>query len=415
MLFDGDLEIEVEGGKLPTAPGQIELQLYPKAKLIAHIFGPGAVSARFSVGPSDEPKFSVPKGVDLTPPDDSVLAKRDASSRGEFRVGLLQAGDLGVASRLLFHVSGALEAPVSPRRLDSGGRQPQLDFALPGWDLVLVPGELTPGCEDFAALIQATPTSLPISMAEVDRLRRRLFIMLSFLANRELGIGPVCGLDSRGEVVWAEWGTPRLKLGKPGINWCPALLIEAALPELADGFTAISTDTDLEAIVDRAIGYSLAANGDEVIEVRIPIVCSGLELLAWALLQREGWLADADARRKIGTAASVRLLLKWAEIPTKVPSSLPNLEARLRRSGQPTWEGPEILFNLRNSMVHPPKRLDDPEWPDGEDLVDAWLLGTWYLELALLRVLEYGGEYWSRVRLNRPAADLELVPWATDG
>jgi hypothetical protein len=415
LLFDGDLEIEADDGKRHTAPGQVELQLYPKPKLLAHVFGPAVVSAAFFSGEgSNEPKFSVPNGADLKPPDDSVLAKRDAPSRGEFYAGHLQAGDLSLASHLVFHLSGALEALASPRQLDGRGRQPQLDFALPGWELVLVPGTTTPKCEDFAAIVQAIPTSPPISIADVDRLHRWLFILFGFLANREIGIGPACGLDAQGEVVWAEWGAPRLKMGKPGVNWCPPLLVGTALPELATGLALVSADRDLEVIIDRAIGYSLAANGDEVIEVRIPIVCSGLELLAWALLQREGWLADGDARRKIGTAASVRLLLKWAGIPTAVPSSLPNLEARLRRSGQPAWEGPEILFNLRNSMVHPPKRLNDPEWPDAEDLVDAWQLGTWYLELALLRVFEYDGEYWSRIRLGRPAGDLEPVPWASD-
>lgn len=53
------------------------------------------------------------------------------------------------------------------------------------------------------------------------------------------------------------------------------LWFEAALPELAEGLCAIVSDPDLEVIVDRAIGYSLAANGGEVIEVKIPIVYSG--------------------------------------------------------------------------------------------------------------------------------------------
>jgi hypothetical protein len=192
-------------------------------------------------------------------------------------------------------------------------------------------------------------------------------------------------------------------------------LVEAALPELAKGLSAVASDPDLEVIVDRAIGYSLAANGEEVIEVRIPIVCSGLELLAWAVLQREDWLINADSRRRLGTAASVRLLLKWAGIPTAVPASLPLLADYLSARGQPAWEGPEILFNVRNAMVHPPKHLTEPEWPDAELLFEAWQLGTWYLELALLRILGYHGHYWSRIRLNRPGADGEPVPWcATD-
>lgn len=97
-----------------------------------------------------------------------------------------------------------------------------------------------------------------------------------------------------------------------------------------------------------------------------------------------------------------------------MPESLLVLSDRLKATGKTRWEGPEILFELRNAMVHPPKHLDDIQWPEGEELVDAWLLGTWYLELGLLRVLGYDGKYWERTRLNRPAADLDPVPWAVD-
>jgi hypothetical protein len=147
-----------------------------------------------------------------------------------------------------------------PVQLDGGGRQPQLDFALAGWNLVLVPGDPTPDCRDFAALVQATPTSLPISVGAVERLHRWLFIILSFLANREVGIGPVCGVDQSGDVTWAEWTPPRMKPNKPGITWSPPLLIPSALPEVSAGLASVSADPDLEVIVDRAIGYSLAAN-----------------------------------------------------------------------------------------------------------------------------------------------------------
>ncbi len=408
LLFDGELQLAADGTLLP---GQIELELYPRAKLIIHALGPEAVSARFADGGEGEPSFVVPRDADLAPPDAAAISKREQVSRVEFQASQIRAGDLARATYLLFHISGALEATVSTRPLAEGGRRPRVNFALPGWELVFVPGTPTYECRDFAAIVGATPTSLPISYDDADRLHRWLFIMLSFLANREVGIGPVCGLDCCG-VTWAEWAVPRLNPSKPGLNWCPSLLVPDAMPDLATGLASVSVDPELEVIVDRAIGYSLAANGEEVIEVRIPIVCSGLELLAWAVLQREDWLADEDARRRLGTAASVRLLLKWAGIPTDVPESLPMLAARLRRTGQPGWEGPEILFNLRNAMVHPPRRIASPEWPGSEELFEAWLLGTWYLELSLLRIFDYEGEYWSRVRLNRPAADLEPVPWS---
>jgi hypothetical protein len=407
LLYAGDIRVP---GTEATVPGQIELELHPGVELRVRVTGPGSVSAWFNGDVEDGLGFSLPPDADLTPPEESVLGDMEEVDHSEFHAAQIQAGDLESAQTLLFHVGGGFEAMASPLALDGGGFQPQVHFALPGWDLALLPGTPTRECRDFAAVVAAYPANSPVSADDVARLQRWLFLLLTFVANREVD-GPACALGEEGRVVWADWTTPRMKPGKSGVTWCPPMLVQTALPEIAAGLGAVAADPDLEVIVDRAIGYSLAANGEEVIEVRIPIVCSGLELLAWAILGREDWLVDAGARRRLGTAANVRLLLNWASIPTAIPASLPTLERRLRASGKPEWGGPEVLFDIRNAMVHPPKRLAEPEWPDGDLLFEAWQLGTWYLELALLRILGYEGPYWSRVRLGRPGTDVEPVPW----
>ena len=61
----------------------------------------------------------------------------------------------------------------------------------------------------------------------------------------------------------------------------------------------------------------------------------------------------------------------------------------------------------------PPKRIDEPEWPDRDQLLETWQLATWYLELALLRLLGYEGEYLSRLQLGGSDLDTETVPWST--
>lgn len=110
----------------------------------------------------------------------------------------------------------------------------------------------------------------------------------------------------------------------------------------------------------------------------------------------------------------LRMLLEWAGIPIAVPTELGELEARRVRCCEADSAGPDVLFNVRNGLLHPPKRLEDPEWPEEEELFQAWQLATWYLELALLRALDYKGEYWRRIALGRQSTDVEPVPWATE-
>lgn len=415
LLFDGELEVQHEE-KPELCPGQVELRLYPKSELLVHVFGsqPAWNLLRAFGSSEEQPQVSIPAGVSLAPPPVENASKQESPPRSELHAGVITAGDLDLASHLLFHVSGGLEALVPNVAVADGEPQRQLDFKLPGWDLVLAPGEQSYECRDFAAVVKATPASLPIQVDDVTHLDRWLFVLLSFLANREIGVGPVCGLNEQNEVVWTELAAPRLRAGKAAINWCPPQLVASALPELADGLGALGEKSAMEVIVDRAIGYSLAANGDEVIDVKIPNACSGLELLAWSVLQSQNWLIDGDTRRRLKAAGILRLLLKWAGIPTALPDSAESLEARKKRTGEPWWQGPEILFNIRNRLVHPPKKLSDPEWPDGEEMFEAWQLGTWYLELVLLRILGYRGEYWSRMRLGRSAVDTEPVPWTME-
>jgi hypothetical protein len=109
----------------------------------------------------------------------------------------------------------------------------------------------------------------------------------------------------------------------------------------------------------------------------------------------------------------VRLLLQWAGIPVELPSQFGALAARGGRLSQSDVAGPELIFDVRNNLVHPPKRIDEPEWPDRAQLLEAWQLATWYLELALLRLLGYEGEYVSRLRLGGWDFDTEPVPWST--
>jgi hypothetical protein len=408
-LYEGELDFDV-GEKALRASGRVELRLEPQVDLSVWIPGRASTNLFFTDDrQSPNRTFAVPGGVSLQPP--TTERPDHKGSEGTFPINPIVAGQLETASHLLFHFGGALEAPSSPAGfLDA--RQPQIDFELPGWNLTLVVGDRE--TDAFCALVKAVPKTGEIELNDVEKLDRRLFLLLSFIANREVGAGAVAGLDHSGEIVWSSWAPPRIDSQRAPIRWCPEPLIGEALPMLGSGFSAFDSDEAMVEIVDRAIGYSLAANENVLLDVKIPIACSGLELLSWAVLQREGVMRSGDERRKLGPDGMVRLLLDWAGIPAAVPAKMRELEHRREQRCEKFSGGPEVLFNVRNGLVHPPKRLDDLEWPNPEEMFHAWQLATWYLELGILRTLDYDGAYWSRLRLGRSAYDLEPVPWAAN-
>jgi hypothetical protein len=319
-----------------------------------------------------------------------------------------------LAERLLLHVSGPLSRWPLPSRETGSGEpaQPQLRWTLSGWDLRLAEAGGPKAVDDFSFVVEAIPHHLPLGLDAAEQLCSQVVLLLSLIAGQEIGVGPVVGVDAVGQVVWADWYAPRFRPEQSAWRWCPKQLVNQALPALATGLSSLADDPALQQVVDRAGRHLLAANGPEVLDVRIPVACSGLELLGWAVLQRQQWLTKEGLSR-LPAKSRVRLLLQWAGVPVELPSQFAALAARRGRLAQSDVAGPELIFDVRNNLVHPPKRIDQPEWPDRDQLLEAWQLATWYLELALLRLLGYEGEYLSRLQLGGWDFDTEPVPWST--
>jgi hypothetical protein len=417
IVYAGDL-IARTGGEDLVVGGQLELCLSPRPSFIAHFSGPPSrVSPH--LGLAHDATVTVPEGSSLAPPLESSLPiqpERGAWVESRIHVSPVDAGDPCAAKRFIVHVSQSLQQPVfrflAP--MSDGSRQGQIAFNLSGWSLVLAPVDHPAGDNDFGALIEATPTTFPVDAVAVDQMAHRLFFLLSLMSSREVGLGPICGLDQQSHVVWASWGPPVLRSDRSFAPWCPGHLVSTALPAIADGYGYLAADKALETVTERAINHLLSADSSEALDLRVPVACSGLELLSWAVLRRHGWVAQ-DTFRQMTSAGALRLLVAWSGLSANLPESLVALASRRASLGRPDLGGPELLFSVRNAVIHPPKSIDDPEWPSLDELFEAWQLSTWYLQLVLLRVLRYDGKYWSRMRLGRSAMDVEPVPWYDAG
>lgn len=406
LIYAGDLKLSQNSGTWLTR-GDLELRLGAPSVFYARFAGrdPWIIN---SVG-ANEPSVELPSTPSLNPPTSSAVPVPDGDppwATREIRINRLTAGAAASARSVVLHITGQLTDYPLP---DHGGPQRQILFALPGWDLRLVKASLDLSHEtDFTYVVKAIPHSLPVAEHQVAVMIRRVFILLRLAASGGVGIGPQVGLDGGGQVVWVEWGAPRSEAA--GQRWCPDREVLTALPVLADGLSGLSDDPGLEACVDRATSLLLAVNEHGLLDVKIPIVCSDLELLGWSILQHRQWLTPDDLG-KLSTGARTRLLLQWAGVPIELPSDFDALAAWRGRQGRPYVAGPELIFEVRNRVVHPPKRLSDPEWPQPDELLEAFRLATWYLELALLRILNYNGEYASRLQLTGWVGQTEPMPW----
>lgn len=409
-LYAGDLIVNTQGGT-HSIPGDIVLTLTPKTGLKAYIAGDDLWLAEALFGGQDI-EVSLPGDAPLTPSGSSAIQEVEGFTQWTELDPTLQkltSGNISTCARFIFHTNGRLTDYPFPRIFTDSGEQGQIEFGLPGWKLRMAAVDhATQDGSQLTAVIEAVADSGRTSESGIAQLRRKLFITLSFICGRETALGPIAGLNEAGHVTWIYWDAPRSR-STTSQRWCSRGNIAEAIPMIANGISEIS-DTPLEVVADRAINHLLSAGGDEVLDVRIPTACSGLELLGWAVLQYRGWLTP-EIVDKLPAAARLRLLLTWAGIPVELPADFLALSAMKGRIGQPSFAGPEMVFKVRNDLVHPPKKINSLEWPNTQEMFECWRLTAWYLELVILRLLNYRGEYASRLRLRGWEGDTEPLPW----
>lgn len=408
-LYSGELTVTVN--RVPhTCRGDLTLEIGPVPVVRARLADDGPQLFGNDVRVVDVPSAGV------VPPAVPAVVTDDESA---YRVGvdMVHVGSLETAARVLLHVTGALSGHFPHVKVDDQRVQPRVDFDLLGWRVAMVSVRASSDeVRQFSHVLEVRPVAHELVATDdsVHEILGALFHLLSFVAGQEVGATIAVAFNDVGEPVWTAWGSPRQRDGQhPGARWCSSNQVAEAIPVLAAGFTALANDDALDQVVPRAIGFLHAGVRGEVMDVRMPVVAIGLELLAWAVLQRRRLATEADLK-KLPAGTAVRMMVETLDIPTGIPSNLKSLVKRADRLPRKDHVGPEVVFSVRNKLVHPPNHIDELEWPTKQEMIEAWQLAGWYLELGVLRLLGYDGLYWSRLRLGRGEWDVEPVPWAQE-
>lgn len=410
-LWCGDAELTFEGGVVHLLPTTIWMRLAPSPVLRVEAVGSGAEYSILDI--FDEPTMRLPAGESLEPPLGSVnTAEPIEGLVATPSPNVIAAGDITAADRFVFHISGALNVRL-PRPGNERELAPSVEFNLAGWRAALQRTDQD-NESGFPYVVEARRADATAD--DVVELGRALFTLLGFLASREIGIHPMVGLDRDGRVVWTLWAAPRTRPGKPSVYWCAEHLGAENLRAITGGYNAnLEHDGVLRTVIERGIGHLLAASGPETLDVRLPIACTGLEIVAWGLLRKAGYSKTALTKP---SGKLIRSLVEWLGLPIDLPDAgFAVLSERRSRVGKPSQSGAEVVFGVRNAVVHAPSGLDDPDWPSREEMLKAWQLATHYLELSLLRALDFRGQHFSRLPLfpddgPTPWRVATPVPWA---
>ena len=226
---------------------------------------------------------------------------------------------------------------------------------------------------------------------EAKAIIRAVRSFLSFASGGVCAVVCPTGLDQAGKIVWAQWCSPEVVPGGTALSWWDPdygeTLIEL-FPQFMERWSAQKEADTLEAAIQK---YGQANANVPTSDTGVAIVQIAMERIAYI-----------HGKKKGNAAEKYRWLLKWLKIPTDIPEGA---KALANKPGGGEWEdGPHALTCIRNEMSHGEKRLE--ELSDAHH-VEAWLVATRYLELTVLALCGFEGEY-----RNRMTGAREQVPWA---
>jgi len=232
---------------------------------------------------------------------------------------------------------------------------------------------------------------------------------LSFAAGRWVGMTAAQGLDSAGKEVWFRWGTTRMTAAPRGASWFDPQHPEWLDP-LCDSFLRLQSNKEMWEAVRTALYWYVRSNTlNSGVDSSLILSQCALELLSWLVIVKlKGALSEEGYGQLSSAAEKLRLTLTLLGIPKEIPQGVKKL-AGLRSEGK---DIADVVVQARNYLVHPTqsrsgRRRATRDWP----WYELWVAAQWLLELVLLSLLGYEGNYRNRTQLTdlRP---IERVPWA---
>lgn len=237
-----------------------------------------------------------------------------------------------------------------------------------------------------------------------------LHFFLSFV--RGLWCGPiiVTGVGGRG-TLWTEWGSWRISDWRSVPSWFPTNDLNG-LDHAFKGFRRLwSSSTWNEPLRELVHWYVEANLHAGALEGGLILGHTALELLAWMHVVVDKKLVPIKPFNDLHSPQRLEMALSRLKIPVALPVELPGVARLATLKG--LTSGPQILSRVRNVLVHPTptnrKFFARATTRDRYELVQLCLS---YLELGILAVLDYQGDYVTRLKAGVSVAEATTkVPW----
>lgn len=250
-----------------------------------------------------------------------------------------------------------------------------------------------------------------LSHSDFKEIFHCLDTFLTFLNGRRTSALFIKGIHD-GKIIWSDFTDYFVDTDKAVQSW-PQRHSIIGLNELWKKFKSIWQDNDDKGFLTSLIHWYVEANGHSGFsEGSIIMAQTALELIYnWWIIEQKKMILGKDSEN-ISASNKIRLLLSQLNINYEIPPGFTHLQNFLDTTDN-VADAPEAAVYIRNAIVHSQeekrKKLSQIHY---RAKYEALQLYIWYIEMALLRILDYNGQYYNRCSIEMYSRQTEeFVPW----
>ena len=253
---------------------------------------------------------------------------------------------------------------------------------------------------------------------------------LSFARGFRVPLILLRGYDAEDNEIWQHWNSSIGHYWKYVDSWFPTNKAKI-LAKVFPGF--LRWWRDWEESEKLALYWYLEANHISLSEQKIILTQVALESIAYKEGMTNGKASDKlrqllekfkiptilpfdkPSKRNSSFADSFRpqsppLLEKLIQLKQKCEQEIKTNEQNKQQIEKKLnqVDAPYLFTQIRNDIIHPKEKIENLE----TYLYEASDLGLWYLELVLLAIFDYQGDYHNRLPRYQQNGEIEPVPWS---
>lgn len=256
-------------------------------------------------------------------------------------------------------------------------------------------------------------TKITLNYDQSRKLIRCLNTFLSFINGRRTSAMFIHG-SCEDEVKWIDYSNYLNDQFKQIKSWPPIFSIDG-INQMWQIFYKIwyRDVSGKEFLMSSIRWYNDINNRSSSSDSGIIIGQATLELIYnWWLIEEQEFIKGPDVQN-ISAANKIRMILSNLSTEYEVPQKFTHLQDLINNDNNIS-DGPDVIVHIRNAIVHSQKRKRE-KISSFHHLVkyEVTHLLTWYIELAILKLLTYNQLYRNRCSLQKSLPNtVESVPWA---